>query len=55
MGVAEAQIKKIIHCIKIVIITAKVHQAKIAELVTGIAAILHRLSLQQSTSQGRLN
>ena len=38
---------KRIHCIKTVIITAKVHQA------TGIAATLHRLSLQQSTSQGR--
>lgn len=53
MGVAEAQIEKIIHCIKTVIITAKAHQTKIAELATGIAAILHRLSLQQSTSQRR--
>ena len=44
---------KRIHCIKTVIITAKAHQTKIAELVTGIAATLHRLSLQQSTSQGR--
>ena len=44
---------KRIHCIKTVIITAKAHQTKIAELVTGIAATLHRLSLQQSTSHGR--
>lgn len=49
---AEAQIKmRRIHGIKTVTITAKAHQTKISQLVTGTAATLHWLLLQQSTSQ----